>query len=50
MKKETNDINEIKVSFNVSFIPSIEGKRPFYYIEKEIRLVSKVTELYIYEV
>ena len=30
--KKTNDINEIKESFNVSFIPCIEGKPPFDYI------------------
>ena len=46
-EKRTNDINEIKERFSVSFIPSIEGEPPFEYIEKnnEIRLLSKLTKL-----
>ena len=46
-ENRTNDINEIKERFEVSFIPSIEGEPPFDYIEKnnEIRLISKLTKL-----
>ncbi len=46
-ENRTNDINEKKDCFEVSFIPSIEGEPPFDYIEKdnEIRLISKLTKL-----
>jgi len=46
-EKRTNEINDIKQLFEVTFIPSIEGESPFEYIEKknEIRLFSKLTQL-----
>ena len=46
-EKRTNEINDIKQCFEVTFIPSIEGESPFEYIEKknEIRLFSKLTQL-----
>ena len=49
-ENRTNDINEIKDRFEVSFIPSIEGEPPFYYIKEknEIRLISKLTKLSMY--
>ena len=46
-ENRTNEIEEIKQKFEVSFIPSIEGESPFEYVEKnnEIRLMSKLTKL-----